>query len=137
MAEAAQTLRVSRTYSETIDVELLELADDIRHDTYMRDITEDERVSYNESILSLSEQIYRKEDEKKAMMKMLADELKALKASHKAAVKISFSGQIEEADKIATFLDHDTRTAHEYNSKGERITKRRLRPEERQMKSQF
>lgn len=110
----------------------LVLAPSQRTDTYRREITEEERNSYNQEIADLSVLIDDKEDEKKATVKMLGDEIKMSKASRKVAITAVKSGGIEVVDSIFSFADYKENKVHEYNSKGERILTRHMKPNERQ-----
>lgn len=124
---------MSREYGETMPVEELESADSVRTDTYQRPITEEERASYNELIVELSMKVDDKEEEKKATVKMFSEEIKDLKARRKDSIKTVKAGTIETVDTLRTFYDFDAAKVHEYNSKGERVLVRRMKPEERQM----
>lgn len=119
-------------FGETMSLDQLVLAPSQRTDTYRREITEEERNSYNQEIADLSVLIDDKEDEKKATVKMLGDEIKMSKASRKVAITAVKSGGIEVVDSIFSFADYKENKVHEYNSKGERILTRRMKPNERQ-----
>ena len=118
-------------FGETMPLDQLVLAPSQRTDTYRREITEEERNSYNQEIADLSVLIDDKEDEKKATVKMLGDEIKMSKASRKVAITAVKSGGIEVVDSIFSFADYKENKVHEYNSKGERILTRRMKPNER------
>lgn len=133
MSEPAHKLKVSREYGETMPIESLGMADAVRTDTYDRAITEEERASYGEKVVELSMEVDNKEDEKKATVKMFSDDIKAAKTERKDVLKIMKKGTIETADKIHTFYDFETAKVHEYNSIGERVAVRRMKPEERQL----
>lgn len=133
MGDTARSLKVSREYGETMPVDSLHLADAIRSDTYERTITEEERASYGEKVIELSMEVDNKEDEKKATVKMFSDDIKAAKEQRKEVLKTLKKGTVETADKIHTFYDFDNAKVHEYNSNGERVIVRRMKPEERQL----
>lgn len=131
MAEPASNLRVSREYGDTIDVEMLQVANEIKMERYYRPVTEDERVALGEQLINLSTKLEDVEEEKKATTKMFNDQIKEIKASKKAALTPLRSGQMEEADAISYFMDPETHSVHGYNPKGKRVIVRRMTPEER------
>lgn len=132
MAEAAPVLRVSREYTDIIAPEMLEMADELREDFYDRSITDEERAAYGEQVIELSSRIEDKTEEKKAMSKMLGDEIKAAGKERRDVLATLKRKVVSQPDTIRVFKDFDNLRIHEYNSKGERTLTRRMRPEERQ-----
>ena len=125
-------MRVSREYGETMDLDQLAMADQTRQDHYERDITEQERSSFGEEVVALTLESEDKADEKKAYVKMLGDEIKLANARRRDVVKMLKRGQVTTATEVSTFFDHETLKVHEYNSIGERISIRTMKPAERQ-----
>jgi len=131
MAEPA--LRVSREYGDTIDVNLLEMADESRPGTYQRPITEEERGSFGEQVIKLSSTIEDKTEEKKAITQKYSAEIKASKVELRGVLKTLKQGTITEDTNIAVFYDWDNLMVNAYNHLGERQERRRMTPQERQM----
>lgn len=120
-------------FEDRMPMDQLILAPSQRVDKYTRPITEEERNSFNQEIADLTIRIDDKEDEKRAQTKMYNDDLKADKESRKAASKSIRTGMMEVADTIYSFPDFAENKVHEYNSMGERILTRRMKPNERQI----
>lgn len=108
------------------------LAPSTRTDIYFRPITDDERNSFNQEITDTTIRISDKEAEKRKTAKMFRAELKAMREGRAEAIKAIKSGQTEVLDTIHAFPDYENNTVHEYNSRGERILSRRMKPSERQ-----
>lgn len=125
-------LMVSREYGDTMDPDMLHLANGTRDDSYYRPITEDERNASNEDVVSMSHEIESLEDSKKETMKQFTDQIKEIKGERKERLRRLKEGTVEEFDTIHVFMDHDNAKVHEYNSKGERILVRTMKPAERQ-----
>jgi len=132
MAEPAERLSVVREYGETIDIGLLAMADDVKHDKYDRDITEEERIAFGESVIKLSEHIENVQEEKKAQTKMYNDDIKESTVNRREILKTLRRGKVEQADKLHLFYEDETATVHTYNSLGERTGVRRMNSEERE-----
>ena len=130
-------MQVVREYGDTMDIDTLHMADETRHDTYDRQITEDERVSFGEEVVQLSNKILDDQDEKKAQAKMLGDQIKANEARRKDVARILKRGTVTTDTKVSTFFDRATLKVHEYNSLGERILTRKMRPDERAKYTQY
>lgn len=131
MADAAERLSVVREYGETIDVDMLNLADETRIDVYDRTITDDERASYGEEVGSLTNKILDTQEEKKAQTKMYNDQIKADETRRKEVARILRRGTVTTDTKVSTFFDRTKMKVYEYNSLGERIMSRNMKPEER------
>lgn len=125
-------LRVSREYGDTMPVEQLAVSDETRQSTYTRQITEDERNSFNQEIVDLSVEESALIVEKKATMKHLNGEIKLKREFINTNLDRVRTGQMEVPDTISVFFDRDNLKVHEYNSKGERTLVRKMKPEEAQ-----
>lgn len=119
-------------YGDKMDLDRLVLATSTRTDTYRRPISEAERASYAQEVTDLSIEIEDKEAEKKETMKMYSDGIKDAKERRRTAITTLKSGVVEVADTIYTHIDAETMRVHEYNSAGERILTRRMKPSETQ-----
>lgn len=126
-------LRVSRSYGETVPVEQLHVADGVRTDTYFRPITPMERESFAEKVVQLSSTVEDTEEQKKAHTADFNAVIKDAKTERRELLRNLKRGTIEVADQIHVFYDHDNYRVHEYNSKGELVGTRRMRPEERSL----
>lgn len=119
-------------FEDHMPMDQLILAPSQRTDTYTRPITEEERNSLNQEIADLTIRIDDKEDEKRAQVKLYNDELKADKERRKDASKSIRTGVTQVVDTIYAYPDFGNNKIHEYNSKGERILTRRMKPSEAQ-----
>lgn len=130
-------MQVVREYSDTMDLDMLHMADETRHDTYDRQITEDERVSFGEEVVQLSNSILDDQEEKKAQAKMLGDQIKASEARRKEVSRILKKGTLLTDTTVSTFFDRQNLKVHEYNSLGHRLRQRPMRPDERAKYTQY
>ena len=131
MADAAERLSVVREYGETIDVDMLNLADETRLDVYDRTINEEERASYGEEIGSLTNKILDTQEEKKEQVKSYNESIKLNEARRKEVAHILRRGTVPTDTKVSTFYDRQRMEVHEYNGLGERILTRKMKPAER------
>ena len=113
------------------------MADDIKHDTYERDITDEERVAYGESVIQLSGKIEDSQEEKKAQTKMFNEDIKLNTVERREILKKLRRGKTEQADKIHVFYDDASAMAYSYNSLGERVGARRMNAEERERQTKI
>lgn len=126
-----------REYGETMDMDMLHMADETRTDVYDRTITDDERASYGEEVAQLTNRILDDQDEKKATTKMFNDQIKANEGRRKEVARILKRGTVMTDTTVSTFFDRQTMKVHEYNALGERILSRKMRPEERAKHTQL
>lgn len=126
-------MRVSRQYEETMDRDMLTMADNTRLDTYDRVITEDERIAYGEEVITISQKVEKDKDEKKEMAKMLGDQIKDGEDRRRDILKMLAKGAVPTDTTIYTFMDPENYRVHEYNSLGERIITRKMKASERQL----
>jgi hypothetical protein len=131
-AMRVQREKPTMEFGEYMPLDQLVLANTTRQDKYPRPITEDERNSFNQEIADGTIALDEKEEAKKEAAAMFRDEIKEIKLGRKVAIDAVRTGQITVNDTMHTFYDYEAGKVHEYNSQGQRILSRRIKPNELQ-----
>jgi hypothetical protein len=124
-------------YPELVPAERLQMlqanADNIvKGQLYQRPLTEEELAGIREDYVKDAIQLAKLEDEKKALTEAITMQMKPLKVEQAVRLQKMKHRQETLEDDIYEVFDFQQRIAVQYNSKGEWVGTRRMRPEERE-----
>lgn len=117
---------------DKIDKSLLQQASVIGQDTYYRPLTEQEKLTINETITGIVMRQDALAEEKKATMADIRDREKDLKEERSMYTKQKRTGRVEEAGKLYTFfvVENERKMAYIYNEEGLLVNSRGMRGDE-------
>lgn len=99
-------------------------ADDVKDQTYMRELTPEELTQRKSQFTQESIEIAKIEDEKKKSMDTFKARLEPHKTNHKQLLQDIKLGAEEVVGRVYVIVDHEAQMAGEYNEQGKLITSR-------------
>ena len=109
-------------------------ADSIEETTYQKQLTEDEKLERKDVLLKNSIQLFDLEEEKKEAVKVFKDRIDPLKKENNQLLTELRTGQAKVDGTLYHMANHEDGMMEIYDSNGEIVESRRLRPNERQGK---
>lgn len=107
-------------------------ADKVEETTYQKPLTEEELNERREILTDNSIKLSDLEEEKKEATKVFKDRIDPLKADNKQLLSELRTRQAKVTGLIYHLANHDDGMMETYDGKGELISSRRLRPDEKQ-----
>lgn len=104
----------------------------VKQYTYTRRLSEEELQALAVEMGENAVQLEAIEDRKKEALAQFKEEMEPHKMRNKTILNSLRSKVEEERGTVCQFRDFDTEKVYTYNSRGEKIEERRLRPDERQ-----
>lgn len=97
-----------------------------------RSLTPVDRVAYKDRLAAIQSRDVDIEEHVAEFMKPLREERKEIKSETKTITRTLKKGFVESTEKVFWMQDEEQRMMHSYDSNGEFIKSRKMRPEERQ-----
>ncbi|MNE02795.1 hypothetical protein D3C80_952770 [compost metagenome] len=116
-----------------LDAALRSIADGIDTDTYTKKLTEEELADRKDTLTDLTISVSMLEDELKEHSKEIKDTIKPKKAKSKQLMKEIKAKSVVITGKLYKIIDEVNGQVGFYESTGELVNQRRLRPDERQL----
>ncbi len=111
---------------------LIDNCDDREKTSYMKDLTQDDIDVKNETISSNCIKVFRLEEELKEIKDSFKDRINPLKEETREFCKQVETRKEQVDGMLFHFADHEASIMNTYDERGEFVSSRRLRPEEKQ-----
>lgn len=105
--------------------------------TYDRVLSDDEMIENREMFSSNHIELAKLEDEKKALVERINDDIKRKKVVVKNLLYTIKTGREETREKVYEYRDHENNKVHLYNMHGDCIHTRPMNPDERERRLPF
>jgi len=115
---------------DEIKEQLKQECDTMRNDIYVKVFTEEDLIDQRVYLARITHEIYDKEEEKKACIEPLNEEIKDLKESQKEQNELLKQGGIKTEGSIYFFYDREKRMAFGYVTDGTLVISRPMTDQE-------